>query len=191
MKIESDKKKRTRTGTVVSAVLAGVCVLIAFAAFYILTVVLSGLDITACAPRTAGDAGMPGKIGSGQFTDASSVRLALGIPLPEAPGVPVTEACVFDDTFAGKTVWRGRIAYECGAVLDIVMPAEAASVLDTDGMTLISGVSCEVCNLKAALCEGDGKNCLLFADENAAYALYMPKDSGELTEFASAMKMTD
>lgn len=190
-KTGSDSNEKSRTGSVILTVIAGICVLLAFAAFYVLTVVLSGQDVSACAPETAESAGMKEQTGSRHFTDVYSLRQALGIPLPETVDAGVTDAYMFDDTCAGKAVWHARVIYENGAVLDIVMPSAAASVLQRNGLKIVSDADCDVCNLNAVLCEGNGENCLLFTDENAAFSLYMPRGRDELLRFAAAMRMAE
>lgn len=190
-KKESSKSKKRRFGPVLLTVIAGICVLIAFFAFYVLTVVLSGQELTSCVPEQRSGTGMTKKIGSYHFTDIHLLCMALDTSVPDMPTVQKQDLYVFDDTYAGRPVWRARVEYENGAVLDVVMPSYAASLLEREGLALNSTVSCDVCNLSAVLCEGKGESCLLFTDENAAYALYMPSGSDDLMRFAAAMIMTE
>lgn len=185
------RNRKNRAGSVILTVIAGFCVLVAFAAFYVLTVVLSGQDVSSCVPGMTGNTGIMKEIGSRSFPDTFALRAALGIPVPDVPTVSKKDIRVFDDTYAGESVWRARVEYDNGAVLDLVMPPFAASLLERDGLRMNSSADCDVCNLSAVLCEGDGENCLLFADENAAYVLYMHADSDELMQFAALMMVME
>lgn len=187
MKDDRGEQKKRGIGSVLRMIFICAGALILFAVFYVITVVLAGQDLTACAPGDREITGMTEKIGERSFSDLNAMRYALGAAVPVAADQAITGMRAWDDTYAGAPVWRARIDYGNGAVMNIVRPVPAAPLLQISGLKLDAAQTYSVCNLEARLCEGRDGCCLYFADENAAYALYMPGDREILCSFAGGM----
>lgn len=121
------------------------------------------------------------------MSDAQALARLFGAPLPAFPGVqPYGEAR--NAAHDGRTARMITLDYN-GARIMAVRPASAAPLLLQDGLSVSLRSDITALNLPAVLAEGQGRYCLYFSSDQAAYALIA--DAGSPEAFLSlARQMT-
>lgn len=102
-------------------------------------------------------------------SDVHSLARLFGAPLPAFSGIsPRGEAR--NVTHDGKTVRQITLQYD-GAVITALRPASAAPLLLQEDLSLSLISDLSVANMPAVLAEKDGRFCLYFSSNQAAYSI--------------------
>ncbi len=130
------------------------------------------------------------RIQAGESSDIAILRSACGFALPYFPGQVMYGEAVNADC-GGRNAVVVTMTYQSGAVIQAVKPRSAASLILREGLQVqmyedlripFTGLSG---GIGAMMCRGDGRACLYFSTEDAAYSIYAPTDGDLLYKYVS------